>query len=53
MQEPPRKVWEAVKQDQGGCRRLWDVLGMWGIYGQRGKAEGKGIVAEGRRHMVG
>lgn len=53
MQEPPGKVWEAVKQDKGGCGRRWDVLGRWGMYRLRGKAEGKGIVAEGRRHVVG
>lgn len=51
MQEPPGKVWEAVKQVQGECRRLQNALGVWGMYRHR-NVDGRGIVTKGRRLRV-
>lgn len=51
MQEPPGKVWEAVTQVQGECRRLQNVLGVWGMYRHR-NVDGRGIVTKGRRLRV-
>lgn len=49
MQEPPGKVWEAVKRVQGECRRLQDVIGVWRIYRLGRNAEERGRVTKGRR----
>lgn len=51
MQEPHGKVWEAVKQVQGECRRLQNALGVWGMYRHR-NVDGRGIVTKGRRLRV-